>query len=68
MYLFVIPRKVSWLIVGTNKRKGGGGVGIRSLSLLNQALLGKWCQRYVFVGDFFWKQIIQGKYGQEGEG
>ena len=44
------------------------GLGIRSLSLLNRALLGKWHRRYVFDGDVFWKKIIKVKCGKEGEG
>ena len=34
------PHLVSWSIVSTYKRNGG--LGVRSLSLLNHALLGKW--------------------------
>ena len=54
------------MIVCTDKRKRG--LGIRSLSLLNRALLGKWIWRYVFYDEVFWKQIIEGKCGKEGVG
>ena len=60
------PHLVSWSIVNTYKRNGG--LGVRSLALLNHALLGKWSWRYVFYGNVFWKQIIEGRYGKEGEG
>ena len=49
-----------------DKRKGG--LGITSLSLLNQTLLVKWSKRYVFYGGSFLEQIIEGKCGREGMG
>lgn len=57
---------VRWSTVCTDKRKGG--LGIRSFSLLNRALLGKWSWRYASKGEVLWKQIIEGKYGKEGAG
>ena len=59
---------VKWLIVCKEKRKkeGGGGLGIKSLSLLTRALMGRWCWRYAFEEETFGKRIIQGKYGEEG--
>ena len=28
--------------------------------------MGRWCWRYAFEEETFWKRIIQGKYGEEG--
>ena len=41
-------------------------MGVKSLSLLNQALLGKWCWKYISDRKVSWKQIIEVKYGKEG--
>ena len=47
--------------------KQKGGLGFRSLSLFNKALLGKWSWRFVRERYPIWKQVIIGKYGlQEG--
>lgn len=54
---------VKWLIVCWKKRKGG--LGIRSLSVLNRALLGKWCWRYPLEEETFLKKAIMSKYGEE---
>ena len=48
--------------------KKDGGLSIRNLSMLNKALLGKWCWRFAFENEFFWKQVIVGKYGEEDGG
>ena len=45
--------------------KKGRGLGVRKLSLLNKALLGKWCWRFAYENDLFWKQVVVGKYGEE---
>ena len=44
------------------------GVGIRNLSRLNKAFLGKWCWRFASEQDFLWKQVIVRKFGEEDEG
>ena len=46
----------------TDKKKGG--LGIKSLAILNKALLGKWLWR--FVNDFkgIWRRLIRTKYGE----
>ncbi|RVW47197.1 putative ribonuclease H protein [Vitis vinifera] len=54
---------VNWEVVCTDKVKGG--LGIRKLTLLNKALLGKWIWRYACDKDNLWKQVIKAKYGQE---
>ena len=50
------------------KAKSKGGLGVRSLSLLNKVLLCKWCWCYFSEGDSLWKNIIRGKFGQEERG
>ena len=45
-----------------------GGLGIRKLSSLNKALLGKWCWRFGAEVEGLWKTIIRLKYGAEGGG
>ena len=42
-----------------------GGLGIRKLTLLNKALLGKWTWRFVCEKEALWKQVLMAKYGQE---
>ncbi|KAJ9704891.1 hypothetical protein PVL29_003103 [Vitis rotundifolia] len=57
---------VNWEVVCSDKSKGG--LGLRSLVILNKALLGKWIWRYACDKDSLWKQVIMTKYGQEGHG
>ena len=40
-----------------------GGLGIRKLSLFNEALLGKWLWRFGIEKDALWRQVIEMKYG-----
>ena len=53
-------------IVCLYKRKGG--LGVKCLSLLNKALLCKWCWHFVDERGALWKQVISGKYGVEKKG
>nr|CAN72765.1 hypothetical protein VITISV_037010 [Vitis vinifera] len=46
----------------------GGRGGIRNLSRLNKALLGKWCWRFASERDSLWKQVIVKKFGEEDGG
>ena len=46
--------------------KTKGGLGIKNLSILNKALLGKWSWRFVRERNLLWKRVIVGKYEQEG--
>ena len=47
--------------------KSKGGLGIRSLSLLNKALLCKWCWHFSSERDSLWKKITKGKFGRKRE-
>ncbi|KAL6341015.1 hypothetical protein AAG906_032128 [Vitis piasezkii] len=54
---------VNWEAVCVDKEKGG--LGIRKLTLLNKALLGKWIWRFACAKEDLWKQVLMAKYGQE---
>ena len=43
--------------------KGNDGLGIRSLSMFNRALLGKWIWRFFVEDDSTWRTVISLKYG-----
>ena len=45
--------------------KEKGELGIRKLTLLNKALLGKWIWRFACDKEALWKQVLMAKYGQE---
>ena len=45
--------------------KGQGGLGLRSLSILNKALLGKWIWRFASEGDCPRKRMICSKFGKQ---
>ena len=57
---------VKWDVICTDKNKGG--LGIRIITMLNRALLGKWIWRYACEKDNIWKQVIITKYEQEDRG
>ncbi|RVW85403.1 Polyadenylate-binding protein RBP47B' [Vitis vinifera] len=57
------PHLVNWCIVCMEKKDGG--LGIRNLSRLNKAFLGKWCWRFASEQDSLWKQVIVRKFGEE---
>ena len=57
------PHLVNWSIVCMEKKDGG--LGIKNLSRLNKALLGKWCWRFASEQDSLWKQVIVRKFGEE---
>ena len=44
------------------------GLGIKSLFLMNKALLTKWAKRFAEEENTFWKIVISLKYGTEGGG
>ncbi|RVW71359.1 putative ribonuclease H protein [Vitis vinifera] len=57
------PHLVEWSIICSDKRKGG--LGVRSLALLNKALLCKWSWRFAVEREALWRQVISAKYGEE---
>ncbi|RVW51870.1 putative ribonuclease H protein [Vitis vinifera] len=54
---------VRWELVCLEK--DNGGLGVKSLSILNKALLCKWSWRFAMEREAFWNQVIRGKYGEE---
>ncbi|RVW60715.1 hypothetical protein CK203_053044 [Vitis vinifera] len=44
------------------KAKDFGGLRLRRLDSLNQALLGKWLRRFFVERDSLWRKIICGKF------
>ena len=57
------PHLVNWNIVCQEKRIGG--LGVRGLSMMNQALLCKWCWRFANERDSLWRLVISTKFGEE---
>ena len=45
--------------------KGKGGLGVKSLSMLNKALLCKWSWCFANEREALWNQVIRGKYAEE---
>ena len=50
------PHLVNWSTVCTNKK--GGDVGVKSLFILNRALLCKWSWRFANERDALWWDVI----------
>ena len=57
------PHTVRWETVCTNRDKGG--LGVRRLSILNGALLGKWIWKFAVESEAPWRAFISLKYGIE---
>ena len=57
------PHLVNWIIVCREKSRGG--LGVRGLSMMNQALLCKWCWRFANERDSLWRLVISTKFGEE---
>ena len=60
------PHLVNWKTVCQEKSRGG--LGVRGLSLMNQALLCKWCWRFANERDSLWRLVISTKFGEENGG
>ena len=60
------PHLVNWKTVCSEKNKGG--LGVRNLSKLNQALLCKWCWQFANERDPLWRMVISIKFGEENGG
>ena len=56
------PHLVNWKTVCTEKKKGGLGMG--RFSILNKALLYKWCWRFANERDSLWRKVISNKFGE----
>ena len=57
---------VKWETMCLDKRKGG--LGIKSLTLLNKAFLCKWSWCFSNEKGALWNDFIRGKYGEENGG
>ena len=57
------PHLVRWNMVCLEKRKCG--LGVRNLALMNIVLLSKWNWRFANEREYFWKPVINHKYGEE---
>ena len=54
---------VNWKTVCTEKKKGG--LGLRRFSILNKALMCKWCWRFANERDSLWRKVICSKFGED---
>ena len=52
---------VGWDKVCTPKEKGG--LGVKSLTIFNKALLGKWLWRFGMEDHHLWRRVLVAKYG-----
>ena len=57
---------VSWVTVCTNKRKCG--IGIKSFSKMNKALLCKWSWQFANDKNSLWRKVICSKFGESNGG
>ena len=57
---------VKWATVCTDKRKGG--IGIKSYSKMNKALLSKWSWRFANDRKALWRRVISCKFGESSGG
>ena len=60
------PHLVNWNTVCLEKSRGG--LGVRSLSKMNKALLCKWCWWFPNERDSLWRLVISTKFGEEDGG
>lgn len=59
------PHLVNWPTICMQKRNRA--LGIRSLSILNKAFLGKWYWRFFTKANSLWNRVIARKHGEEDE-
>ena len=57
---------MSWATVCTNKRKGG--LGLKSFSKMNKALLCKWSWRFANKRNSLWRKVKCSKFGETNGG
>ena len=57
---------VKWTIVCSDKKKGS--LGVKSLSILNRALLCKWSWRFAVERESLWRLVISRKFGVQERG
>ena len=57
------PHLVKWSTVCLDRKMGG--LGIKSLAILNNALLCKWIWRFANERDSLWRNVILWKFGEE---
>ena len=57
------PHLVKWSTVCLDRKMGG--LGIKSLAILNKALLCKWIWRFTNERDSLWRNVILWKFGEE---
>lgn len=57
------PHLVNWSTICKDKKRGS--LGIKDLSTINIALLGKWCWRFTLKRDMLWRKLILGKFVEE---
>ena len=57
------PHLVKWSTVCLDRKMGG--LGIKSLAILNKALLCKWIWRFANERDSLWRNVILWKFGEE---
>ena len=60
------PHLVKWSTVCLDRKMGG--LGIKSLAILNKALLCKWIWRFANERDSLWRSVILWKFGEERSG
>ncbi|GKV26615.1 hypothetical protein SLEP1_g35880 [Rubroshorea leprosula] len=61
-------KKINWVSWDkVCKQKENGGLGVRNLRKFNLALMGKWWGRLASSKEGLWREVMEGKYGKEGD-